>query len=168
MADLLQSIVIASPIDAVWHELTKLGARQRAMMDTILDSTLEVGEPLRYATPDGKRVFIVGRVLAVDPPRHFSHTFRLLLRDDPVTVVSWDLEELDDGTRVTLTHTGYPDDIADLHKVDKTWVGILAELKSVLESGDVTAKTKVTYAFMRAFMFALPSRTKVDNVAIPD
>jgi hypothetical protein len=38
-------IVINAPIQAVWDELTRLDGKQRAMMDTRLDSTLEVGCP---------------------------------------------------------------------------------------------------------------------------
>lgn len=56
----LHRIHIRAPIEAVWNELTRLDGRQRAMMDTILDSTLKVGAPLYYRSPDGKRVFIVG------------------------------------------------------------------------------------------------------------
>ena len=58
--ELLHSIEIAAPIEAVWAELTRLDGRQRAMMDTVLESSLEVGAPLYYKSPDGKRVFIVG------------------------------------------------------------------------------------------------------------
>jgi hypothetical protein len=43
--ELLHSIEIAAPIEAVWAELTRLDGRQRAMMDTVLESTLEVGAP---------------------------------------------------------------------------------------------------------------------------
>jgi hypothetical protein len=53
--ELLHSIMIDAPIEAVWAELTRLDGRQRAMMDTVLDSTLEVGAPLYYKSEDGKR-----------------------------------------------------------------------------------------------------------------
>jgi len=86
--ELLHSIVIGAPIDAVWAELTRLDGRQRAMMDTVLQSALEVGAPLYYKSPDGKRVFIIGRVTEVDPPKRLAHTQRLLMRDDPWTLVT--------------------------------------------------------------------------------
>jgi len=68
--------VINAPIEAVWAELTKLRGTQHAMMDTVLESSLEVGAPLYYRSPDGRRIFIVGRVVEVDPPKRFVHTQR--------------------------------------------------------------------------------------------
>ena len=123
--ELLHSIVIAAPIDAVWAELTRLDGRQRAMMDTVLDSTLEPGAPLYYKSDDGTRVFIVGRVIEVDRAAPASHTQRVTTRDDPFTVVTWTLEEVDGGTRVTMRHTGWPEDTKKLNQVDGTWASIM-------------------------------------------
>lgn len=166
--ELLHTIVIKAPVAAVWSEITRLGGRQRAMMDTILDSTLEPGAPLYYKSPDGKRVFIVGRVVTVEPPHRLSHTQQLTLRDDPPTLVTWLLEEVDGGTRVTLRHTGWPEQTKDLHKVDSTWAMILPELKRLVETGDISRKLKLQYVLMRAFMWAMPARTRTEKVAAPD
>ena len=166
--ELLHSIEIAAPIEAVWAELTRLDGRQRAMMDTVLESSLEVGAPLYYKSPNGKRVFIVGRVVDIDPPKRLAHTQRLIMRDDPFTLVEWTLEETAGGTRVTLRHSGWPEDTTDLHKVDGTWATILPELKRVLETGDISTKLKLQYAGMRAFMWAMPARTRTANVPEPD
>ncbi|MCS7476597.1 SRPBCC domain-containing protein [Umezawaea endophytica] len=165
--ELLHSIVITAPIGAVWAEITKLDGKQRAMMDAILDSALEPGAPLYYRSTDGKRVFVVGRVVAVDPPRLLSHTQRLTMRDDPWTLVTWELAEVDGGTRVTLRNSGWPEGVDKLHKVDSTWKGILTALKQVLENGDVATGLRVQYALMRAFMWAMPAGTKSENVPEP-
>ncbi|SDP86024.1 Uncharacterized conserved protein YndB, AHSA1/START domain [Lentzea jiangxiensis] len=165
--ELVHSIVIAAPIEEVWAEMTRLDGKQRAMMDAVLDSTLESGAPLYYRSPDGKRVFVVGRVVEVDPPRLLSHTQRLTMRDDPWTVVSWQLEAVDGGTRVTVRNSGWPEGVKRLDKVDSTWKGILAALKQVVETGDVGSGLKVQYAFMRAFMRAMPASTKTGNVPEP-
>jgi uncharacterized protein YndB with AHSA1/START domain len=168
LPDLLQTITIAAPITTVWAEITKLGGKQRAMLDSVLKTTLEVGAPLYYTSEDGRRVFIVGRVVEVDPPRKLVHTQRLTMRDDPPTLVTWELAEIEGGTRVTLRHTGFPEGTKKLENVDKTWIGILRELKRLLESGDIGVATKARYAMMRLFMWALPSGTKAENVTVPD
>jgi uncharacterized protein YndB with AHSA1/START domain len=165
--ELLHQIVIHAPIEAVWTELTRLDGRQRAMMDTILESTLRVGDPLYYKSPDGKRIFIVGRVLDIQPPRRLSHTQRLTTRDDPWTVVTWELAEVDGGTQVTLRHTGWPEDTPKLDSVDKTWAMILPELKRLLEDGDISTGLKLQYAAMRALMWTMPARTRAANVPEP-
>jgi uncharacterized protein YndB with AHSA1/START domain len=159
--------VIRAPIGAVWDELTKLDGKQRAMMDTVLDSALAVGAPLYYKSPDGKRIFIVGRVLEVEPPRRLSHTQRLTTRDDPWTVVTWELTEVDGGTQVTLRHTGWPADTPKLDQVDSTWAMILPELKRLLETGDISRGLKARYALWRTFIWAMPARTRTDHVPEP-
>lgn len=165
--ELVHQIVIRASIEEVWQELTRLDGRQRAMMDTVLDSTMQVGDPLYYKTADGERVFIVGRILDIDPPTRLSHTQQLLMRDDPWTVVTWDLTEVDGGTQVTLRHTGWPEETPKLDSVDKTWAMILPELKRLLEDGDISTGLKLKYAFMRTFLWTLPSRTKPENVPEP-
>jgi len=55
-----------------------------------------------------------------------------------------------------------------MEKVDSTWKGILADLKAVVETGDVSARQKVTLFFMRTFMFMMPASTKAENVPVPD
>lgn len=165
--ELVHTIEIAAPINTVWAELTKLDGKQRAMMDTILAATLETGSPLYYKSPDGKRVFIAGRIVDVEPPRRLSHTWRLLTRDDPWTLVTWELEETAGRTRVTLRHTGWPADKPTPRAVDSTWTFVLGELKRLLETGDVSTPTKLRYAMMRAFMWAMPARTKTENVREP-
>jgi hypothetical protein len=69
---------------------------------------------------------------------------------------------------VTLRDSGWPADTKDLHKVDSTWASIMPELKRLVETGDISTKLKLQYAGMRAFMWALPSRTRAGNVPEPD
>ena len=169
MADreIRHSLTIKAPIEAVWAEITKVGTKQRAQLDSVLDTTFIPGDPLYYRSEDGTRVFMIGRVIACEPPTLFSHTQVLTMRDDPLTVVKWTLEPVDGGTQVTLVNSGWPAD-AKMDKVDTTWQGILASLKSVVETGDVSGKQKMTLFFMRTFMFMMPAKTKADRVTVPD
>ena len=165
--EIRHSITVGAPIDAVWAEITKVGARQRAQLDSVLETTFQPGDPLYYRSADGSRVFMVGRVLEFDPPTTFRHTQMLTMRDDPLTVVGWHLESVPEGTRVTLVNSGWPAE-AKMDKVDATWKGILASLKTLIETGDVSSRQKVTLFFMRRFMFLMPRSTKAANVTVPD
>lgn len=169
MADkeIRHSITIAAPIDVVWAEITKVGKRQRAQLDSVLDTTFAPADPLYYRSEDGSRVFMVGRVVQCDAPHTFSHTQVLTMRDDPLTLVTWHLEAIPEGTRVTLTNSGWPSD-TKMDKVDSTWLGILQSLKTVVETGDVTGKQKMTLFFMRHMMCLMPAKTKARNVHVPD
>jgi uncharacterized protein YndB with AHSA1/START domain len=162
--EILQAVEIRAPIEQVWAEITKLGGKQRAMMDSTLDTRLEPGAPLYYRAPDAKRVFIVGRVLEVEPPRRFAHTYRLTTQRGEPTVVIWELQETAAGTRVTLTHTGWPEGDKRPAKHAKVWRGILEQLRRVVEQGDVSAGTKARYAAYRGMLWAMPKRTLAENV----
>ena len=105
MRDLRQSIEIAAPIEAVWAEITKLHGVQRALMDTVLETSFEPGDPLYYKSRDGKRTFIVGRIVEVRPPELLAHTQVLTTRDYAPTLVTWGLSAdgvwRDEGDRRT-------------------------------------------------------------------
>lgn len=49
-----------------------------------------------------------------------------------------------------------------------TWATILADLKRLTEGGDLSARTKLQYAVMRAFVWAMPAKTKTENVEVPE
>jgi hypothetical protein len=149
----------------VWDEITKTGRIQLALNNTVLETTLTPGSKLRYYSPDRKRVFVVGEIVEVTPPRRFSHTFKLLMQAEAPSLVTWDLEETPTGCRVTLTHSGWTDQ-AKTHKGTAAgWREILTVLKQQLETGDIARTTKIKYALMNAMMFLLPKTTKVEEVA---
>jgi len=168
LAELVQQIEIEAPIEAVWAEITKLGTVQRPLLDTVLATTLEPGAPLRYTTVDGRRTFVVGRVVEINEPTLFSHTYRLTTSNDPLTLVTWSLETLGSGSvRVTVRHSEWPEQTKSLDAHSRTWAGILAELKRLVETGDISRRTKARYALMRAFVWAMPAKTKSENVEVP-
>ena len=168
MRDLHQSIEIAAPIEAVWAEITRLRGVQRPLMDTVLHTTFEPGAPLYYRSRDGKRTFIVGRIVQVQAPVLLSHTQVLTTRDYAPTLVTWRLEPTSSGgTRVSVSHSGWEPDAKGVDSVDSTWAWILRELKNVLETGSVARSTAAKYAVMRAFLWAMPARTRTDRVQVP-
>lgn len=158
------SIDIDVPVETVWAEITKTGRLQRALYNTVLESDLTPGSRLRYYSPDKKRVFIVGEVLAVEPPRLLKHTYRMTMHEDEPTVVTWELSQTPKGTRVTLTHAGWTAEHATKDKTLGGWNEILELLKSDLETGNVPFKTRVLYTVMGAMSFMLPKSTKVEEV----
>lgn len=162
--DIVQSIEIATTVERAWDAITRTGL-QRAMMDTVLDSTLEPGAPIYYRNRNGKVVHIVGRIVTVDPPTTFAHTFRLTDRADPPTLVTWTLEPTAAGVRVTIRHSGFPANTPKLGKVDKTWARMLSNWRAVLETGDVDTGTQRLYRIMGLFAFALPKRMRNENVS---
>ncbi|HEX9886575.1 MAG TPA: SRPBCC domain-containing protein [Longimicrobiales bacterium] len=157
------SIVIDVPVQKVWDEITRTGSVQRPVYNTVVDLDLEPGGRIRYSSPDRKRVFVAGEVLEVDPPRRLRHTYIFTMSPDPVTEVTWDLEEVPGGCRVTITHAGWTKE-KEAGKHAAGWNEILGLLKSELETGDIPTKTKVIYWIQGLFMFALPKTTRTEYV----
>ena len=158
------SIEIKAPVRRVWDEITKTGGIQRPFYNTVLHTDFEPGGRLRYSSEDGKRVFVVGEIVEVQPPTLFSHTYKFTQREEPFTLVTWQLEETATGCRVTLTHGGFTDQSWKPEKVGAGWQEILGLLKVELETGDIPFKTKVMYGMMNAMMFMMPKSTKAEEV----
>lgn len=153
------SIDIRAPIERVWREITKTGAVQRPLYNTVLDTDLKPGSPLKYFSPDRKRIFVIGRVIDVDPPRMLRHTYMFTTKDEPPTLVTWTLEPVGDGCRVTVTHTGWTEEHSAPEKTAGGWREILGLLKDEVETGQIPLKTRVMYAVMNAMMWMLPKAT---------
>lgn len=160
--DHVLSIHIAVPVQRVWDEITRTGRIQRALYNTVLECELRPGSRLRYYSPDRKRVFIIGEVVAVEAPRLFSHTYRFTTKLEPPTLVTWELLEEAGGTRVTITHSGWTAQHSDADKTGAGWKEILGLLKQQLETGDIPTKTKILYAVMGRMSFMLPKTTRAD------
>lgn len=158
------SIDILVPREKVWDEITKTGRVQRAMMNTLLESKLVPGAKLRYYSPDRKRVFVVGEVLEVTPPERFKHTYMFAMRAETPTVVTWELEEIPGGCRLTLTHGGFTDQVKTHKDVVGGWRLILDAMKGELERGRLPLKARFLYGLMGAMMFTQPKQTLTTEV----
>jgi uncharacterized protein YndB with AHSA1/START domain len=159
------SIYIDVPLERVWEEITKTGRVQRALYNTMLETELRPGARLRYYSPDKKRVFIIGEVVEVEAPRRFSHTYLFTMwKGGGPTLVTWELTPEGKGCRVQVTHSGWTSAHEAAEKTGAGWREILSLLKHELETGKLPMKTRVMYAMMGWFMFAMPAKTKTENV----
>ncbi len=158
-------VEILSPIADVWAEITKLRQIQKPMFNTVLETDFRPGSRMLYRSTDGKRVFIIGEVHAFEPPTRFVHTFRFTNLPETPTLVEWNLEERDGSTRVTVVHSKFTDQTKTADSVRTSWVTILGNIKSVVETGDVPLKTRLMHGMMQAFMFMAPKSTLRGNVA---
>ncbi|MEX2179492.1 MAG: SRPBCC domain-containing protein [Gemmatimonadaceae bacterium] len=162
LPDQVLSVEINAPIQKVWNEITKTGAIQRALNNTVLESTMRPGAKLRYYSPSRKRVFVVGEIVDLVAPTKFAHTWKFTMNPEAFTLVTWELSELPGGScRVTLTHSRWTDDMKSYKNVSTTWTGILRLLKLDLETGTIDLKTRMIYGMFGALEFMLPKTTSV-------
>ena len=101
----------AAPPERVWQALTDAGALARwfwpASMNTTVVADLRPGGTLRIESPG--QMAVQGEYLEIDPPHRLAFTWRWA-GDPTETTVRVQLSCVEDGTRLVLVHTGFPDE----------------------------------------------------------
>jgi uncharacterized protein YndB with AHSA1/START domain len=135
------TIVIDAEPTLVWAALTSPEYTTEWWFANTVESTWEVGAPIRYLGEDGLP-YVLGEVLVIEPPRRLATTFHPVWADDASaqadTRVQWRLDPFDEPadqprTRVTLTHSGVvPGSVLD-RETSPGWSYLLESLKKLLE-----------------------------------
>lgn len=127
----------ATPED-VWRALTDADLTARYWGHANV-SDWQVGSPWEHRRVDGSdSVDVVGTVLEAEPPTRLSITFEDSAeeRPDGPSVVTFLVEPHDGIVRLTVTHENLPNTDM-LNGISRGWPAVLANLKSLLETGDV-------------------------------
>ena len=130
---------IATTIDRLYESLTSPRFTERYMFGRRVESTWEVGAPVRYYGRDGN-LSDSGTVLEADPPRRLVFTWRVefddALRDEGYSTVTFELEPLPGGeVKLTVVHDDLRADSGVFKGISGGWPKALASLKSLLETG---------------------------------
>jgi uncharacterized protein YndB with AHSA1/START domain/DNA-binding transcriptional ArsR family regulator len=123
--------------ESVWHALTSADLTARYWGHANV-SDWQAGSQWEHVRADGSGIAdAAGTVLAVEPPRRLVMTFDPPGGPpaDPATV-TFDIEPYHDIVRVTVTHVNLPDGDA-YDAVSAGWPAVMANLKSLLETGEV-------------------------------
>jgi uncharacterized protein YndB with AHSA1/START domain len=131
-------VYIRATPEQIWEALTKSEFTTKYFHGTSVESTYQVGAPIRSYRANGGPARD-GEVLECDPPRRLVFTWRSLydpeLAAEPPSRVTYEVEEDEPGVcQVTVIHDR-------LEKSPKTadaiegWSFILSGLKTLLETG---------------------------------
>ncbi len=135
-----KSAIFSAPPELVWDYLTdkeKLGTWFHPAREN-----LEEGKDyeLLCLTDDGVRVpQIWGKVLNADRPRRLVYTFIINPFEGRETTVTWTLEAVAGGTRLSLSHSGVSDAVGDnalniLMALDKGWDEHLRNMREAINT----------------------------------
>jgi len=129
-----KSIFLAAPREKVWDYLTdknKLGEWFHAAAEN-----LEAGKPyaLLSDASDPESKICWGDVLSAEKPSSLVYTFTIKPLGGATTTVSWALEDVAGGTKVSLSHEGIGEAAGDaamglLMALDKGWDEHFAKLR---------------------------------------
>jgi uncharacterized protein YndB with AHSA1/START domain len=130
---LQKSIYLKADKAAVWEFLTD--PEKLAVWFHKPGKTLKAGESYEmFGTESGNKL-MWGEVLAADPHDHLSYSFTIGPMGDAVSTVTWTLEDVPGGTRLSLMHEGLPQGEAafDLTlALDKGWDDHMGRMRTAL------------------------------------
>ncbi|MEV3924568.1 ArsR/SmtB family transcription factor [Actinomadura coerulea] len=130
---------IRASAEQVWRALTDADLTARYWGHANI-SDWKPGSPWEHRRSDGSGVVDgVGRVLVAEPPTRLSITFEDSPGVEPpreASVVTFLVEPHHDIVRLTVTHENLPNEDM-LNGISQGWPAVVANLKSLLETGDV-------------------------------
>jgi len=159
----VSEVFIAAPVETVWAEVTKTHEVQKPMFDMRMDCDLEVGSPLRMRSANSRWTGVVGEVLEIDPPRRFSFTFRFTLHDDPPCRVTYELEEVEGGTRFRLVSDRLTPNTKTTKQMTRGASMIVETLEAVIVKGRPPLKTRLLYALLALTAPFTPDRCRSER-----
>ncbi len=147
--DYVYTTYISATPDQVWEALTDpdLTARFWGHRQT---SDWRQGSRIEHVRDDGSGVpDATGTILEVDRPRRLSFGFDDPARvDDPTfepSIVTFDIESGQGIVKLTVTHTVLAD-MEVYNSIAQGWPQVMANLKTLLETGDVLPQAPWTFA----------------------
>jgi uncharacterized protein YndB with AHSA1/START domain len=129
---------IQSSPEEVWHALTDADLTAEYWGHSNV-SDWQAGSRWEHQRTDGSGIAdVVGRVLEAEPPRRLVVTFAGPGEDTAAgpSQVAFDIEAHGDIVRLTVTHENLADQ-AEYDAASAGWPAVLANLKSLLETGHV-------------------------------
>jgi len=129
---------IQSTPQRVWHALTDADLTAEYWGHSNV-SDWQIGSPWEHRRVDGSNIAdVVGTVLESTPPKRLVMTFGEpdAQPDESPSTVTFEIEQYHDIVRLTVTHENLTGTDA-VHVASLGWAAVLANLKSLLETGHV-------------------------------
>ena len=138
MSKFVYVVHIRTTPEKLWDALTKPEFTRAYWCGTWQECDWKPGSPWQLMIPDG-RVGDSGEILDIDRPRHlvlsWRDEFMPELKAEGYSRVAFDIEQLGDSVRLTVTHEIDRDSSKLIDGVSSGWPAILSSLKSFLETG---------------------------------
>jgi uncharacterized protein YndB with AHSA1/START domain/DNA-binding transcriptional ArsR family regulator len=142
-------IYIRTTPDRLWEAITDPQIRAKYNFGAGVYSDWKPGSRIELSSPKAGAPLGEGEVLEIEPPRRLVHTMTALWGEDVASEgpsrVSWDIEQIGDSCRLTVTHDQLREGAND--QLYGGWPMILSGLKTWLETGELlTTPGSLMYA----------------------
>lgn len=131
--------VIAAPPEEVWKGLTTAEFTRQYWHNTRVRSDYETGSKIEFLNEDDS-VGVAGEILSAEFPKELAYTWEFTGKDspaagDPPSRVTFKLERLNAGTRLTVVHDQLVEGTQTASMISFGWPHVIAGLKTLLETG---------------------------------
>jgi uncharacterized protein YndB with AHSA1/START domain len=127
---------IETSVDKLWQALTDGDFTERYWFGHRVTSDWKMGSPYRFAKQGAPT--IEGKVLVVDPPRRLAYSWDSCspeAKRERTSRVTFDLEPRGKVVKLTVTHDELDERGVTLRSISGGWPMVVANLKSLLETG---------------------------------
>jgi len=142
-------IYIKTTPERLWEAIVDDEMRQRYNFGVGVRSDWKPGSGYEGFHPGAGIAIAAGENLEVDPPNRLVQSFIALwsdqVKDEGTSRVTWEIEQVEDSCRLTVTHDQLPEGAND--ELFGGWPMILSGLKTLLETGEtLTTPGSLRYA----------------------
>jgi uncharacterized protein YndB with AHSA1/START domain len=131
-------VYIRTTPEKLWRAITDPTFTRQYFYEQIVESNWRPGSAYVHRTADGT-TRIAGTIVEIHPPRRLVHTFTCPsqeeTRGDRPSRVTWEIEQLGETCKLTLTHDDFEGETATWKSVGQGWSPVLSGLKTLLETG---------------------------------
>ena len=131
--------LIAAPPEQVWKGLTTAEFTRQYWHNTSVRSDYKPGTKIEFLNEDDS-VVVLGEILRADHPNELAYTWQFTgdsaAADDPPSRVTFTLEEIKVGTRLTVVHDQLEEGSLTATMISGGWPHVIAGLKTLLETGE--------------------------------
>jgi uncharacterized protein YndB with AHSA1/START domain len=130
--------------ERLWTALTSAEFTKQYWFGTHQETDWKPGSAWRLVFPDG-RIADAGEVVEVDPPKRlvlkWRNEFKPELKAEGYSRCTMELEPVAEAVKLTITHAIDAPGAKFIQAVSGGWPRILSNLKSLLETGELTLKS---------------------------
>ncbi|MBP1996669.1 SRPBCC family protein [Paenibacillus eucommiae] len=134
-------IWIRTSPERLWRALTDPEMTRKFLYQSRVVSDWKLGNDVTFVDDEGC-ITAVGKLVALDPPKRLSYTWKLLsvpetAVDEPSRITYEIIESADmpDVCSLTVTHDQFEHAPHTFHFVGNGWPAVLSNLKTLLETG---------------------------------
>ncbi len=157
-------VLINAPIETVWSELVNTSSPRPFFYNALCDTPgLAPGAPYRMVTANKKNAFVVGEVVALEPPHLYAQTFKFTTDDAAPCKVTYTLKEVEGGVEFCLITENVPMGTATEKSMASGGQWITTNLKAYLETGKVKFGAQMMLGMMSLMGPFAPKATRIAN-----